>query len=68
MALSVLNSLVEAYVKAPPDAKQAAAAMATLDAEYDLVEVVIASLEARALAALLLASSTPPCAQTYAFC
>ena len=66
MALSVLNSLVEAFVKAPPDAKQAAAAMATLDAEYDLVEVVIASLEARArapaLPALRLLWGAPPSA------
>ena len=48
MALSVLNSLVEAYVKAPTDAKAAAVAMQALNAEYDLVEVVLASLEARA--------------------
>ncbi len=48
MALSVLNSLVEAYAKAPTDAKAAAAAMQALNAEYDLVEVALASLEARA--------------------
>ena len=46
MALTVLTSLVDAYVKSV-DAKEAARAMAALDAEFDLVEVVVSSLEAR---------------------
>lgn len=47
MALTVLTSLVDAYVKSV-DAKEAARAMAALDAEFNLVEVVVSSLEVRA--------------------
>ena len=51
MALTVLTSLVDAYVKSV-DAKEAARAMAALDAEFNLVEVVVSSLEVRALFAV----------------
>lgn len=46
MALTVLTSLVEAYMKSV-DAKEAARSMAALDAEFNLVEVVVSSVEVR---------------------
>ena len=53
MALTVLTSLVDAYMKTV-DTKDAARSMAALDAEFNLVEVIVSSLEVRTVPGIFL--------------